>query len=79
MNLNRVIEVLKATENLTCIEVSDSSVSIPGYGVDIEHIDGGYVLTEYTQDENGEYYTNQETLVLADLIEWIEWFDGLFD
>lgn len=78
MNLNRVIEVLKATENLRNITVFDSSVSIPGYGVDIEHIDGGYVLTEYTQDENGEYYTNQETLVLADLIEWIEWFDGLF-
>lgn len=84
MNIDKVIDRLKASDNLRNFTIlSDVSVSIPAYGINIERVSestvsGGYIVTEYRWDAtSGEYgVSNQYELDAGELFDQIEDWDA---
>ena len=78
MNINKVIDRLNASDNLRNFTIlSDVSVSLPAYGINIERDGQTYIVTEYAQDSNGEYYVFNQYELSGGSGEFFKWLDEL--
>lgn len=76
-NISKVIDRLNASDNLRNFTIlSDVSVSLPAYGINIEKDGQTYIVTEYAQDSDGQYDVYSQTdYDETEILDWIGDFD----
>lgn len=74
--MNNITKALNASDNLRNFTIlSDVSVSLPAYGINIERDGQTYIVTEYAQDADGQYdVLNQTDYDETQILDWIERF-----